>query len=76
MKNLFNSTDPEQVFWALRSEILDPLLTIQGYTKVIQEDIASKGTDIESIVKGIKAIEDSAQRIHGVLDKIADSLRE
>jgi len=76
MDNLFGSKTPEQFFWALRSEILTPLLVIQGYSKLIQADIASNGIDIDEVMKGIKAIEDSANKIHGLLDKMADSLRK
>lgn len=75
MDNLFGSKTPEQFFWALRSEILTPLLVIKGYSKLLQGDITSKGIDIDEVIKGMKAIEDSANKIHGLLDEMADSLR-
>ena len=76
MDNLFGSKTPEQFFWTLRSEILTPLLIIQGYSKLIQDDIASKGIDIDEVIKGTKAIEESANKIHELLDEVADSLRK
>ena len=76
MDNLFGSKNPEQIFWALRSEILTPLLAIKGYSKLIQGDIASNGVDINEVIKGIKAIEDSANKIHELLDEMADALRK
>ena len=76
MNNLFGSKNPEQIFWALRAEILAPLLVIQGYSKLLQGDITSKGIDIGEVTKGIKAIEESANKIHELLDEMADSLRK
>jgi len=76
MDNLFDSKTPEQFFWALRSEILTPLLVIKGYSNLMQGDIASKGVDINEVIKGIKAIEDSANKIHELLDEMADALRK
>ena len=76
MENPFDSANPKQVFWALRSEILAPLLVIQGYSKLLQGDITSKGIDIDEVTKGIKAIEESANKIHELLDEMADSLRK
>ena len=76
MTNQFDSANSEQFFWALRSEILAPLLVIQGYSKLLQGDITSKGIDIAEITKGIKAIEDSANKIHELLDEMADSLKK
>jgi hypothetical protein len=76
MKNIFDSKTPEQAFWELRSEILASILTIEGYSRYIQEDIASDKIDIAKIVKEIKAIEVSAHEIHELLDAVADSLRK
>ena len=76
MDNPFDSANPEQTFWAFRSEILAPLLVIKGYSKLIQDDIASKDVDIDDVIKGIKIIEDSANKINGMLDEIADALRK
>ena len=42
----------------------------------MQGDIASKGVDINEVIKGIKAIEDSANKIHELLDEMADALRK
>jgi len=76
MDNPFDSSNPEQTFWAFRSEILAPLLLIKGYSKLLQDDIVSKGVDINDVLKGIKIIEDSANKINVTLDDIADALRK
>lgn len=76
MENPFDSVNPEQFFWALRSEILAPLLVIQGYSKLLQGDVTSKGIDIAEITKELKAIEDSANKIHELLDEMADLLKK
>jgi len=67
---------PEQAFWELRSEVLAPLLVIEGISKYLQEDMIAKDINTAKIIKEINAIENSAEKIRQILDDIAFSLRK
>ena len=73
MKNLFNSTTPEQKLHVLTNELKVPIDIIRGYAALIKKDIESNKVEPEELLIKINTIAETADKIKELRDEIVKS---